>query len=201
MTKHILATLGLTAALIAPTAYAQDAAPFTGPYIGLEGSYTKDKFKQLDDIDGVTDITKLSDKDYGYGGFAGYRFQMDNGLVVGLEGRYSQPNTSVSLADGYTLNAGREYGADLHVGMAMDQSLVYGILGYGKGRASLYDAADALEDRNSRNAYRYGVGYEQNMSENMFVRGSAVYTDYRNSDLGPNRSSSTSMNVGVGFRF
>lgn len=197
MMKRTYVTAVLVATMMAPAAFAQDDTPFSGPYIGVEGSYSKDKTKTFDG----TDVTKFSDKDYGYGGFLGYRHQMEGGLVVGLEGRYHQPNNSVTLADDYTLNSGREYGADLHVGMAMDQSLVYGILGYGKGRASLYDASDVLDARNTRNGFRYGVGYEQNLSESLFVRGSAVYTDYRNARVGPNPSSSTSMNVGVGWRF
>ena len=162
-TKTIL-TAAVVSFGVAGTAQADDDKKFDGLYGGIEAGL---------------DFTKLNgdqkrDRSLYYGGVLGFRSQMDNGLVVGLEG---------TLGDnGYNNNAAGitskyEWSTSLTLGTAFGDdgaNLIYGKAGYAQARFNPTGENNAFND----GGWRFGGGYERAINENVSLRLSGDYTTY-----------------------
>ena len=191
MKKSILA-LAVTSVFVATPAFAQDATPFTGPYVG--GVLGVDSVElESNGLDG-------NDKGTIYGGVIGYDMNL-GGVIVGLEGEYTESEASESqrniltAGDKASLNAGRDLYAGARVGYQIDPNAMLYVKG---GYTNAFSVSDKLD------GYRVGGGLEAS-ANNMFVRLEYRYSDYgkyETSSLVPNIDTSRHQGVVMaGLRF
>ena len=118
MRKLLIGAALLSTALATP-AFAQEAAPFTGPHI--EG------------LVGYDDVSEAKG-DLMYGVSAGYDFQL-GGVIAGIEGEFADSdvkgsaNDLISTGDSYSLNTDR----DLYVGARFGFAVTPSTMIYVKG--------------------------------------------------------------------
>ncbi len=165
VTPVILA--GIAALAMTSTAQAADKN-FDGAYAGMEVGYNSFEF-----TDGLKE-----DAVY-YGGFAGYRLQMDNDLVVGLEGRFGDSSATADLAADVEVKAGRQLGVDASIGYAFGQQkdmLAFAFVGYTNAKVT-GTLADVSESVNG-DGVRFGAGGEYALNKNISLRLTGAYADY-----------------------
>ena len=189
MKKSILA-LALTSVFVATPAFAQDATPFTGPYVG--------GVLGLDSVELESGGLEGNDEGTLYGGVIGYDMNL-GGFIVGVEGEYTESAVSQSqrdiliAGDQASLNAGRNLYAGARLGYQIDpNAMLYVKGGYTNAKASLlYDdnAGTTFSESDKLDGYRVGGGLEAS-ANNMFVR-----LEYRYSDYGKYESSSLVSNI------
>lgn len=204
MKKSILA-LALTSVFIATPAFAQDATPFTGPYVG--------GVLGLDSVELETGGLEGDDKGTLYGGVIGYDMNL-GGFIVGVEGEYTESavsNTDRNLliaGDESRLSAGRDLYAGARLGYQIDpNAMLYVKGGYTNAKVKLqYDdnVGNAFSLSDELDGYRVGGGLEVS-ADNKFVRLEYRYSDYgkyETSSLVPNIDTSRHQGVVMaGIRF
>ena len=165
LAKTLITTATLIAATTTATLAADDDKKFHGSYVGVEAGI---------------DWTKLAadtgkDKSFYYGGVVGFRNQMDNGFVVGIEGTFGDTgykNETTGAHSNY------EWSAGLTLGTAFGDdgsNLIYGKAAYVKAN---FDASNADDDNYSDSGWRFGGGYERSLNENVSFRLGGDYTTY-----------------------
>jgi len=194
MTKLIALFALTTIAAIATPAMAQEAAPFAGAHVGVEGGWGR-----------VGGGSRVGGDGFVYGATLGYDVARGN-LRVGPE---------IEIADSTQSEcrpyAGAGAGArlcersdrDLYVGgrvgyVVNPKVLVYGKIGYSNARFStrLEDTSAGNFDRaTDRDGYRLGVGAEYAITRAVYVSGEYRYSHY-SSDAHRNQ-----ILAGVGLRF
>ena len=169
ITSLVLA--GVAAVALSTSAQAADKN-FNGFYAGAELGYNN--FKLIDNKSGLY-----------YGALAGYRVQMDNDLVVGLETRFGDTTANqtitVSTVD-IDISAGRQIGVDALIGIAMGDDkdvLAFGTVGYTNARIN-GSAADQNASANG-DGVRFAIGAEYLLTEKASLRVSGAYADYEGS--------------------
>tara|TARA_B100001939_G_scaffold315853_1_gene301382 strand:- start:18752 stop:19312 length:561 start_codon:yes stop_codon:yes gene_type:complete len=173
MKKMMIALAG--AALLSGTALASaQEGLFHGPYAGVEVGYNDFNV----DVDGVD----VGADGFSYGGFFGYRSQMSNNLVLGLEARVGESTASIEEA-GAKIDAGRQLGIDATIGTTLgseNNMLAFAFVGYENARLTLKEAG--MEESEDLDGIRFGVGGEYALAQNLNLRATFAYTDYE-SDL------------------
>jgi len=201
LTAAITASSAASAADVvdqAPTApVAEVAAPaftWSGVYFGVHGGY------------GWADA-EISGADLGgfdggrFGGFAGYNWDLSNGLVLGVEGdvNYDWNDRSAGLAD----ELGTDWSGSVRgrVGYALDRTLIYAAGGWTVANAYINDPV--FEDSETTHGWTIGAGVDWAVVENVFVRAEYRYNDFGDvslsgEDVGFDQHV---INVGVGVKF
>jgi len=164
----------VAAAAVAAPAFAQDAAPFTGPRAGVTVGYDSvEDFK-----DGVS-----------YGVSAGYDIALTPNVTFGPEVTLGDTTADADVAG---LEVSRDLAASVRLGYILNpQVLVFGKVGYASTRfeASNSNAGFALE------GVRFGGGLEYAISPNTYISAEYQRTEYED-----NGSRDAGV-VGIGFRF
>jgi outer membrane immunogenic protein len=161
----------VAAAAVAAPAFAQDAAPFTGPRAGVIAGY--DKF---DGRDGFT-----------YGVSAGYDVAVTPGVTFGPEVSFSDSTTSA----GAGAEVSRDLAASVRLGYVVNpRALVFGKVGYANTRIDFGGAGASFE------GVRYGGGVEFAVTGNTYIS-----AEYQRSEYEANIGGRDAGVVGVGFRF
>lgn len=122
-----------------------------------------------------------------YGLFAGYNYDLGNGLIGG-EIAYNSGDinaTGVTLEDSLQLKA--RYG--VQVGTS---GLAYGTVGYARAKASTGGHDDG---------YVVGAGYEHALNDQVFVGGEYLYSEYKNVGATSTDASAHSIAVRLGVKF
>ncbi|WP_339863042.1 porin family protein [Paremcibacter congregatus] len=178
---------GLTALSMTSFAQAQDAGKtFNGAYAGAEVGYNSYEFADNFREDAVY-----------YGAFAGYRVQMDNDLVLGLEGRFGDSSATTDLGiSGAEFVAGRQLGVDATIGYALGAEknvLAYALVGYSNQKIT--GKLAGVEESNNGDGIRFGLGAEYAVTETISLRATGAYADYKGS------ANDIQLNAGVLYRF
>jgi len=161
----------LAAAAISAPAFAQDAAPFTGPRAGVIGGYDK-----LGGNDG-----------FAYGVSTGYDLAVTPNITFGPE---------VSFSDTTVGGNGTEVSRDLAASVRLGYILTPRILAFGKvGYANTRLEASNSNFGGSIEGVRYGGGIEFAVTGNTYIS-----AEYQRSEYEDNVSRDAGI-VGVGFRF
>lgn len=176
--KKCVLVLAATAACVSTPALAQDASPFSGPYVGGVLGF--------DSVEMESESIKGDDNGTLYGGVIGYDMNL-GGVVVGAEAEYTESSakeyTPSVLVDGdiSKLSAGR----DLYAGVRLGYEFVPGAMVYAKGgytnaKAKLrYDdnAGSVTSFSDKLDGYRVGGGLEAS-ADSLFLRLEYRYSDY-----------------------
>ncbi|SDD53324.1 outer membrane protein [Kordiimonas lacus] len=163
--KTIMGVVTASTLLAAGASAADGERKFDGAYAGIEAG---------------VDWTKLAgdvkrDRSLYYGGVIGFRRQMDNNMVYGLEGTFGDTgynNNATGMKSEY------EWSASLTLGQAFGSdgaNLIYGKAGYVRTR---FDPTSADGDAFNDNGWRFGGGYERALGESLSLRVGADYTTY-----------------------
>lgn len=203
MRKLLIGAALLSTALATP-AFAQEAAPFTGPHIeGLVG---------YDDVsEGEGDLM--------YGIAAGYDFQL-GGVIAGIEGEFADSdvkgtaNDLVMTGDSFRLNTDRDLYVGARLGFAVTPTtMIYAKGGYtnAKFEGRFDDGAGTIFNNGvTADGYRLGAGVEQKFNlfgPSGFIKAEYRYSNYKNLDIGQDdfdREIDVDRHqavVGVGVRF
>ncbi|NVJ96840.1 MAG: outer membrane beta-barrel protein [Alphaproteobacteria bacterium] len=163
--KTLLTAAAATTLFTAAAGAADDDRKFDGVYGGVEAG---------------VDWTKLAgdvkrDRSVYYGGVLGFRTQMDNDMVIGLEGTFGDSGYN-NHATGF--KSEYEWSAGLTLGQAFGDdgaNLIYGKAAYVKTRFKpTGETGEAFSDA----GWRFGGGYERALSENLSFRLGGDYTTY-----------------------
>jgi len=183
-----MAAAGTAAAIVAMPAAAQSGDyDFSGPrveaIIGYDisraGSDSDNDLNDMDDesLDGLL---------YGVG--LGYDVDM-GGVVLGLEGEYTDSTAKTEYSDGGDFEGfglGRvDTGRDLYIGARVGAKVAPDVLAYVKGgytnaryNVLARDGETELKDNIDTDGYRLGAGVEYAMSENTFAKFEYRYSNY-----------------------
>lgn len=175
---------GLAALAMTSAAQAADKN-FNGAYAGAEVGYNS-----FDFTDGIKEDALY------YGGFVGYRMQMDSDLVLGLEGRFGDSTATAGYLGNGEIKAGRQLGIDASIGYALGQKkdfLAFAFVGYTNAKLST-DVANVSESVTG-DGVRYGLGGEYVLTENISLRLTGAYANYEG------EPSDVQVNAGILFRF
>ena len=180
MRKYLLSAALLASAAATP-AFAQEAAPFTGPHIeGLVG---------YDDVsDGKGDLM--------YGIAGGYDFQL-GGVIAGIEGEFADSDVKgtasdlITTGDSFRLNTDRDLYVGARVGFTLTPStLLYAKGGYtnAKFESRFNDGTGTIFNNGvTADGYRLGAGVEQKFNlfgPSGFIKAEYRYSNYKNLDIG-----------------
>lgn len=199
--KKIIIGSALLAAFATP-AQAQDAAAFSGPWVGANVGY--------DSIGAEADEAEEDGSEDGvaFGVALGYDFNL-NGVVLGIEGEIGESTVNASgtdvLEDGdlLELSAGRDIYAGLRIGVPVsDNVMVYAKGGYTNLR---FDAAytlddETVEDGSNSDGWRAGAGVEFAFGQ-PFARVEYRYSDYGSFDDAELETSRHQVMLTAGLRF
>ncbi len=151
MKTVIFAAIAAAAAVSAP-AFAQDAAPFTGPRAGVTMGFDK--------IQG--------EKGFSYGVNAGYDIAVANRVTFGPEVSFGDSTT-----DGRGVDASRDIAASVRLGYVMTpQVLAFGKVGYTNSRAEFAGGHQSFE------GVRYGGGLEYSVTPRTYISAEYQRTEY-----------------------
>ncbi len=133
-------------------------------------------------------------------GFAGYNWQLDNNIVLGVEGDASYNWNEESFG-------GNDYKFDTtgsvraRVGYAIDHALIYGAAGWTGARGKVDSPAGS--DDHTFSGWTVGAGVDYAFTDNIFGRAEYRYNDYGSKDLlGVDSDFNQNVvTVGVGFKF
>lgn len=151
MKTVIFAAIAAAAAVSAP-AFAQDAAPFTGPRAGVTMAFDKAQ----------------GEEGYQYGVTAGYDLALAPRVTFGPE-----VSLTDSTVDGNGFEASRELAASVRLGYVVTpQILAFGKVGYTNGRIEAAGGHTSLE------GVRYGGGLEYSVTPNTYISAEYQRTEY-----------------------
>ena len=180
-------------AVVEPVAYGWD-----GGYLGIFGGAG---FLRGDYDFGPASTTRKSTGGM-LGGFAGWNAQLDNNIVLGIEGDFSYNWNSKSF-QGY--EGGTDWTGSVRgrLGYALDDALIYGTAGWTATRAYLDPPGAAGESNRTLHGYTVGAGVDYKLTESMFARGEYRFSDFGDRDIGGTNVDlkQHAIILGVGFKF
>lgn len=168
----------VAAATLAPgAAFAQDAAPFTGPYVGA--------------VIGADRLQGGGDHDDGflYGGAVGWDWgfgQLRAGVEAEVTGSTQEEcEAGDATGDRVCLEAGRDLYIGGRIGTLVGSStMLYAKAGYSNARLSVdYDAASGIgsfRDGEDLDGVRLGAGIEHMLTRNIGLKAEYRYSNYEN---------------------
>lgn len=191
MRKYLL--VALLAATVATPAFAQEAAPFTGPRVEAIIGYE------------TTDVEDENSGGVTYGGAIGYDFNL-GGAVAGFEAELTDSTVDECVAgvdvtgDELCAQLGRDIYVGGRIGAVLGSStLLYAKAGYVNGRVNLqYDApgtANDFDDGVNLDGVRAGGGVEFALGGSAYAKAEYRYSNY---EAGYDKHQLVG---GIGFRF
>jgi outer membrane immunogenic protein len=172
------ASTAMAADMIEPQAAAAPVFTWVGPYFGIDGGagwlngdFSAGGASVSEDFNGGL-----------FGGFVGYNWQLDNSIVLGVEGNVEYNWNDKDLAPG--LNVGTDWSGAVRarVGYAFDNALLYGAAGWTATRGFV-DVTGLDKETKTFNGYTVGAGIDYSFTNNIFGRVEYRYNDYGSKDL------------------
>ncbi len=143
-------------------------ASWGGPYAGIYGNYA---FSGEAKAPG----NKIGTDGFGGGAFAGYNYEVGNGVVAGVEGDVGYHDTHGTNA-GTKIDGGMGGSLRARLGYAITPEILPYVTGGGAAQnVKLTDAGGS--DKNTHLGWTAGGGVDFKVTENIFARGEYRYTD------------------------
>ncbi len=156
------------------------AAPvftWSGPYFGIDGGagwlngdFSAGGISDSEDFNGGL-----------FGGFVGYNWQLDNSIVLGIEGNVEY---NWNDKDFLGANVGSDWSGAVRarVGYAFDNALLYGAAGWTATRGFV-DVPGFDKETKTFNGYTVGAGVDYAFTNNVFGRVEYRFNDYGSKDV------------------
>ena len=164
------------------------AFSWNGPYVGLTAGY------------GWGSGTG-SPKGWLGGAYAGYNFQTNSNLVLGVEGDFTFTGKSGTSA-GSTISNPWNGTLRARAGFAWDRFMVYGTGGVAFGQVK--SVTGGTTETANKVGWTAGIGVEAAITQNVVGRVELRHTNLGTANFtspGPVSSSSNDVMVGIGFKF
>lgn len=201
--KHaILAAIALAAT--ATPAFAQDAQPFEGPFIGASAGWNRAEAAGRTEGGQPLDGEVARDSVV-IGAFAGYDHKVLDRVVLGAEAGFSiaLDDSSAGRSAGNQITLDERYSFDLTARagyLVTDDVLIYARGGYANSRVrtEIEQAGSIATRSDNRDGWLVGGGAEYAISPNIRAR-----VEYRYSDFGSNGRDSERHQtlVGISYKF
>ncbi|SEI62805.1 outer membrane immunogenic protein [Sphingobium sp. AP50] len=150
--KTVIFAAIAAATVVSAPAFAQDAAPFTGPRAGVTAGFDKAQ----------------GEEGFAYGVTAGYDIAVTPRITFGPELSFGD-----STVDGNGIDASREIAGSIRAGYVVTpQILAFGKVGYTSARIEAAGAHTSLE------GVRYGGGLEYSVTPNTYISAEYQRTEY-----------------------
>jgi len=178
-----------------PVVPAPAVTDWSGFYLGATGGWmTGDADPLVTDITNV--VTGFEFDGLAYGGFVGYNYQFDSGLVLGGELAAYVGEMTMDDVDDDTFDA-TVLDLKARVGFAADRALIYGFGGYSVGT---YDDGIAALDAAG---FVVGGGVDFLVTDKIFVGAEYAYRDLEDSENDPAQWEGTASTITarVGLKF
>ncbi|MBN8954668.1 MULTISPECIES: outer membrane protein [unclassified Rhizobium] len=207
--KSLFASVAIIASTLAFSAHAADlatpsapvAAPaevfsWTGGYVGVHGggSWLKGDFS-------VPGASASDNFNGGFvGGFAGYNYQLNNNVVVGIDGDIGRNWNSNSYdVFGTKVKVGTDVTGSVRgrLGYAFDRTLVYATGGWTATRGFIKVPGD--KESKTFNGWTIGAGVDYAFTNNIFARAEYRFNSYGNKDVLGIKADLDQHVVGVGI--
>lgn len=135
------------------------------------------------------------------GAFAGYNFQLENNVVLGVEGDFSY-NWNQSSVRGNDIGTDWAGSVRGRVGYAFDDALIYGAAGWTTSRGFIDPPASGKKTANL-NGYTLGAGVDYKVTQNIFARAEYRFNDFGTEKIGGVNFDDKQHAVifGVGYKF
>jgi outer membrane immunogenic protein len=183
----------------APEAVEEAVVPagWDGPYLGVMGgaAWLKNHYDF-----GASTVSRTQGGGL-FGGFAGYNVQLDNNIVLGLEGDVAY-NWNKDTVRGNDVGTDWSGAVRARAGYAFDNALLYGAAGWTVTRGYL-DPDAGSKSHKVLNGYTLGAGVDYKFNDNMFAR-----VEYRFNDYSSEKIKSVDFNpqqhaviFGLGYKF
>lgn len=173
------------------------AYAWSGGYLGVQGggAWASGEFSGFG-------ISSSEEANGGvFGAFAGYNYQLDNNVVLGIEGdlEYNWNEQEIFGAQFGTDWAGSVRG---RLGYALDRALIYATAGWAATQGYV-DFPGLGKTEAGFNGYTVGAGVDYAFTDTMFGRVEYRYSDYGDSDLGGVNVAvdQHALKVGLGIKF
>lgn len=191
--------VGLTMATLSTGVQAEDE--FDGIYAGINMGYEKAKTSiNIGTLDTSSDGTE------NYSFLVGYREQLFDSLVLGIEASFTKNKSKnfalLTLADTTVSQLDYErknpFSVNVMAGIPVgDRALLFGTLGYSQVKSKL-----GLASSTSQSGYEFGVGLEVNVFGPLHLRGTAVsYNAGSTTDEDPLSDFTNTKFKAKGYRF
>ena len=204
MYRHVMAAALATAAFASAPAFAADlpayepapavAAPvpsftWTGPYIGVQAGYAWGS------------AGKKSPQGFVGGGYAGYNYQFNSPLVLGVETDFNYSDAN-DASGGVKFRQNWNGATRARIGYAFDRFLVYGAGGVAYAGSKLSGVGASNSKTNV--GWTIGGGVEYALTNNLLTRVDYRYSNYGSDAYGGGRSVSYDEHrvmAGVAYKF
>ena len=186
----ILFTLAASTAIAADSTTEMLGAPkpmdavafsWTGFTVGLQGGYSRNS--QDSTIGGLAGLSTDFNGAVG-GAFAGFNYQFDNNLVLGIEAdieKNRSKRTSFLAVAASHIDYGLDWQGSVRgrIGYAADRALFYGTAGWAVGSAYA-SVAGGQEEQENFTGYTFGAGLDYAFTDRVFGHFEYRYTDFGN---------------------
>ena len=201
--KRLLSSVAAVA-LAAGFATSASAAPFDGPYVGVQGGWSQNDLGTPTTPLGDLDVDRKQDSVSG-GAFLGYDHRVGERFVLGAEaGIQAGADDEVVRTSGgsrITVDPKRSLDLTARAGyLVSDDTLLYARGGYtnAKVRTSVSDAAGFRTASQNRDGWLVGGGLEHALSDDVSARAEYRYSDFGDGGSGFDRHQAL---FGLSFRF
>ena len=183
--KRILSSAAAIA-LAAGAASAASAEPFNGPYVGVQGGWSRTEAGSLSTPSGTAGLDRADDA-ASVGIYTGYDVKVSPNVVLGAEaGLQFGADDSISRDTGaalVTVDPKRSIDLTARAGYLVgDDTLLYARGGYSNARVrtSIEDAAGLRSASANRDGWLVGGGVEHALSDNVSARAEYRYSNFGN---------------------
>ncbi|MDO9415740.1 outer membrane protein [Pararhizobium sp.] len=170
---------------------------WSGPYFGIQGGggWGDGEFSAggpvvTDNFDGGR-----------FGGFVGYNYQLDNNVVLGVEGDVTYNWNDNNYVGGVNIGTDWEGSVRARAGYAFDRALVYGTGGFVMTKGFIdTPAGDSSE---TFNGWTVGAGVDYAFTDMVFGRAEYRYNDFGSENIGGVNTDfdQHAVTVGLGVKF
>lgn len=198
MLKRIL-SIATVLTFLATPASAQSALAPTTSAVDFGGAYVGADLNALNfDNTSVDTKTKF---DFGYAGRAGYGVQTAQGWYYGAEAS-DGTNSGVTRSTSAKSSIGNDFAADVRGGKVVQDTLLYGKVGYALTSVTAENLGDGTSNTSSFSGVRLGAGAEHYVTDKITGRAEAVYTDYQSRTLDSVNvdPSNVAVKIGVSYK-
>lgn len=186
--------------------YQPSYSAWDGFYVGAQGSLVAMKSHEIDPAVLVLGEELLGDIGGSAGVFAGYRYQLNDWLVLGLDGEVN------NVATQFEYNGRQNYGAlkwDAAVRATLGYPvapnvLAYGTVGYSWGHFDLSPSRGGASTEFTAGGFQLGLGVDMMVTENLMARLNATWTHYGVNDVpggGTSEPSNSVVRAGLAWKF
>lgn len=177
--------LPIYAAAVAAISTATPAIAQEEPAAG--GNFYLGAIGGIDSVEFEVEDLSENEADVMFGITAGYDHQLASGLILGIEGEWTDSSVGIAvedvviIGDRVSLDAGRDLYIGVRGGYRVGRNgMIYGKIGYTNASASAAydDGIDSLTESDQIGGIRAGVGGEIGFGDNFALRLEYRYSDY-----------------------